>query len=369
MKIALTAPTYWPYGRRGERYINGLGRFLHSQGHEVTIITTKPGPPKEIIRDGLRVLYGSDYSSPLLSYKFRYNMFARTCYQALKQERFDIVQTIFYADTFGASFAKKCSPIKPIFYIPNGVPFHLGGFVSEFMYRRALKSAILLTPSNYLHDVMQENFGVASEVIYPGVDIDYFTPVPQKNLENPKILCMGDLGDPRKRTFLLVKAFEKLKEREPKAILQLSGRTFDSFPEQVSQAVRPEIRKDIQALGVGREEDVPKLYAQAAVTVLPSLYEAFGMVLTESLAAGTPVVGTRDGGIPEIIDNEDVGFLFEGDGLEAIDNLCEALHKAIVLARKAETTTNCRNHSERFSWPTIGGQLENFYKKLLSENP
>jgi glycosyltransferase involved in cell wall biosynthesis len=54
-------PTYWPYVRRGvERYIHELAVYLVSQGHEVDVITSKPGAGYETNTDGFRVIYLPD---------------------------------------------------------------------------------------------------------------------------------------------------------------------------------------------------------------------------------------------------------------------------------------------------------------------
>jgi glycosyltransferase involved in cell wall biosynthesis len=54
---------------------------------------------------------------------------------------------------------------------------------------------------------------------------------------------------------------------------------------------------------LGFRKDSPDLIAAADLLILPSLAEAFGLVLTEALYLGTPVVATRVGGIPEIVDD------------------------------------------------------------------
>src|SRR5262249_7037082 len=59
----------------------------------------------------------------------------------------------------------------------------------------------------------------------------------------------------------------------------------------------------------GFRKDSPDLIAAADLVVLPSLAEAFGLVLTEALYLGTPVVATRVGGIPEIVDDGMNGVL------------------------------------------------------------
>lgn len=63
--------------------------------------------------------------------------------------------------------------------------------------------------------------------------------------------------------------------------------------------------------GSVRHDKVYESFAQATVSVVPSLDEAFGYVCIESLAVGTPVLGSRVGGIPEIVRDRVDGFLFK----------------------------------------------------------
>ena len=56
---------------------------------------------------------------------------------------------------------------------------------------------------------------------------------------------------------------------------------------------------------------MPKVYAGADIFVMASENETFGQVFTEAMAAGTPVIGTNVGGIPEIISENKTGFLIE----------------------------------------------------------
>jgi glycosyltransferase involved in cell wall biosynthesis len=82
------------------------------------------------------------------------------------------------------------------------------------------------------------------------------------------------------------------------------------------------------------------------VAALPSSSEAFGLVLLEAMACGTPVVGFRDGGIPELIDGAPVGRLFDHPEPRA---LAQALLEAIELAQLPETAGTCRARAEEYS--------------------
>jgi len=121
-------------------------------------------------------------------------------------------------------------------------------------------------------------------------------------------------------------------------------------------------------------EDIPAVYGRASVSVLPSMWEAFGLVIIESLAAGTPVVGTRNGAIPSILDDPAIGRLFDpgADATVAPTNavgLAQALLEAIELSRLPETAPRCRRHVERYSWEVIGAQYEDLYRRLATGRP
>src|SRR5439155_1593557 len=85
-----------------------------------------------------------------------------------------------------------------------------------------------------------------------------------------------------------------------------------------------------------------RAYAGAWASVLPSVDEAFGLVLIESLAAGTPAVAARSGACPEIIDDDRVGRLFAPDDA---DDLLRAMEEALDLGSEAETSAPSRSGS------------------------
>src|SRR5207302_7368357 len=102
--------------------------------------------------------------------------------------------------------------------------------------------------------------------------------------------------------------------------------------------------------GVELVDDDPAVlapsYSAAWVTALTSVGEAFGLVLAESLACGTPVVGSRHGGIPENVDSPAVGRIFMDDDPAAI---ARTLVEALELCGDDGTTEACRLRAEASS--------------------
>jgi glycogen(starch) synthase len=82
-------------------------------------------------------------------------------------------------------------------------------------------------------------------------------------------------------------------------------------------ADRPEIVSRVTFVGWVEDSELQKFYADADVCCFPSRYESFGLVLVEAMAAGKPVVATRIGGIPTIIEDGGNGLLVEpGDAAD-----------------------------------------------------
>ena len=82
---------------------------------------------------------------------------------------------------------------------------------------------------------------------------------------------------------------------------------------------------------LGHRDDVPRLMSAADVLVHPSTSEAFGIVVIEAMMQGTPVVGSRAGAIPEIIDHGETGYLVEPADSEAISH---AVHRFLQDSKK-----------------------------------
>lgn len=119
--------------------------------------------------------------------------------------------------------------------------------------------------------------------------------------EDQHLLLIVARLHPEKGHHYLFEALPEIQRRtsKPVRLLVAGNGTFDAA-----------YRREVRAIGcddavtfLGFREDAPDLIAAADLLILPSLAEAFGLVLTEALYLGTPVVASRIGGIPEIVDD------------------------------------------------------------------
>jgi glycosyltransferase involved in cell wall biosynthesis len=374
MRILVSHPYYWPYVRRGsERFIHGLSQYLSGQGHQVEIVTSKPGRTKKIIEGGITINYLHEFRNPLL-YRFGITpelSFMPNALYSFLLRKYDMIHSFFYSDSIAASICKKFKNIRYVMTFA-GVPIaacYKKYPVYNYLINKAFKVAsVIIVASEYSKNYLWEDYKKDGVVIPGTVDLSKFYIAKNKDLDQPRVLCTAALTVPWKNVALLVKAFELFKTKVPKAILQLSGQVDYRLAKKLIDSVDSRIRTSIHILGVGTNQDLSKLYAEAAFTVLPSIREAFGSVLIESLASGTPVVGTESGGIPEIITDPKIGVLYKPNKTDTLPtntgDLCDAMCQALELAKNSKTPYLCRQHASKYDWSVVGPKIEEIYKKV-----
>jgi glycosyltransferase involved in cell wall biosynthesis len=134
-------------------------------------------------------------------------------------------------------------------------------------------------------------------------------PVPPAKRE-PVILNVGHIAW-RKGQVVLAEAFAQIAARHPEWTLQLAGQGADEvFTEQICRITR-EHRLDGRIRVLGKRNDALALMQRAAIYVQPSFWEALGLALQEAMFCGCACIGSRAGGIPELIQDGRTGILVE----------------------------------------------------------
>ncbi len=115
---------------------------------------------------------------------------------------------------------------------------------------------------------------------------------------------------------------------------------------------------------LGKQESVAELLACADLLVLPSETEAFGLAALEAMACGVPVVTTRVGGVPEVVEHGEVGFLAP---VGAVDEMAEYGLEILSDRTKWQSySAAARAAAERFSADRIVPMYEAYYAEVLS---
>ena len=255
-----------------------------------------------------------------------------------------------------------------------GVPviFHLhGGEFRQFVDERldastrqkvvdSLKACSLIYCLNdevagWLRSVLS---GVAVQVMPNPIDL------PQEEAPREKrdssILFLGRL-EQEKGVFDLLAAFSAIARQAPEARLLLCG---------VGSA-RAKLEKIVQENGLTSRVDFPgwvdgeekaRLLRRAGVFVLPSYAEGMPMSVLEAMVAGTPVVASRVGAVPEMLENGNSGFVVEAG---RVDELAEAILAALDDSRSADLSSRALARVREFySAKVVLDRLRWQYAKL-----
>lgn len=360
MRVALLNPCFWPEVRRGsERLAWELAAGLATHGVEAEIVTSHPGPTARTLEQGVAVTRlrrppGNRRLAP--RFGFDYVTHAPLSYGRLRRGRFDLVHALYPIDALAANRWGAVTG-RPAVFSMMGIPVR--EYLAEHrrrtaLIRRAVAGAAAVTAlSDAARSAFRRELGVDARVIAPGVDLERFAPGGQRAAV-PTIFCAADLEQPRKRVDLVVEATRRLRADAADTRLVLARprtRTAPGLPEWV------ELRD------VDDDADLARAHRDAWVSVLASRGEAFGLVLVESLACGTPVVAANDGGMPEIVNDESIGRLFAGGTAEA---LAGALREGLELGRTEDVVERCRARAESFSTRRCAGAFAALYRELAA---
>lgn len=180
----------------------------------------------------------------------------------------------------------------------------------------------------------------------------------------PLIVCPGRL-QPSKGQDVLLKALPRLIQTIPNLVVEFVG----DGPQQhqfMALAESLGVSRHCRFLGRLSQAEVMRRMAHAWVTVVPSRSEAFGLVNIESLAVGTPVVGSRVGGVPEIIRDGLDGHLVAPEEPMALAERLEALLLAPLKREQMEKNARSR-FLEVFEQSKVVRQQANWLDGLLNK--
>jgi D-inositol-3-phosphate glycosyltransferase len=125
------------------------------------------------------------------------------------------------------------------------------------------------------------------------------------------------------------------------------------------------LEANVSFVGSRGQEDLALYYAAADLCAVPSLTESFGLVALEAMACGTPVVGTRVGGLQTVIESGKSGLLVPAGDDEA---LAEAMAEVLTDARlRMHLAHGARDRAEHFTWSRVGDRIVDLYDRVLDE--
>ena len=241
---------------------------------------------------------------------------------------------------------------------------------------------VIMTESQYMKQKVIDIHHIADDriLVNPGgVDLDRFCEAKsRKNLKRELGLPAGRIHvltvrnlEPRMGLDHLVKAISLLKGEVTDVHLIIGGEGPErQYLEHMIH--RYDLSDDVTMTGFIPVEQLPQYYQAADFFVLPTRdLEGFGLVTVESLACGTPVLGTPVGGTVEILSGFDNAFLFSDTSPEAIaKGIAWAINCWLKDGPKYERLrASCRTYVEKkFSWQRHINQLNSIIDNLIASS-
>ena len=233
--------------------------------------------------------------------------------------------------------------------------------------------ATVVTSSTATSDRVRELLGVEPVTIHlgppkpsaAGSPLDPPAGVEAILESEPFVLSIGTV-ERRKNLPVLIDAFGRLGAEHETVRLVVAGRDGDDAPAAARALARldPAVRSRVHRMTTVDDATKQWLLHHATALAYPSLDEGFGFPILEAQLAGTPVVGSSAGSIPEI-GGSAVLLSLPSD----VDALAANLFWVVTSEAQRERLTRLgRRNVERFSWESTASQLRDLYHRLADEN-
>lgn len=245
------------------------------------------------------------------------------------------------------------------------------------LFRRQILDAVkradrLIAVSEFTRSELIERFRLSPDrirVIHPGVGRE-FSPLQEfeqidclkskYGIKRKYILFVGFI-EAKKNLPRLVEAFAEVKRSLPEPYQLVIAGPPGPAMEEVTRKIRELfLEGEVLLTGAVPRQELPLLYAGAALFTFPSLQEGFGIPPLEAMACGTPVIASNVTSLPEIVGP--AGLLV--DPLRT-ETLAEAIHKVLTDPSLSEALKQKGlTHSKQFSWERMARETLHLYQEL-----
>ena len=385
-------------------YVRELARELGRRGHEVDVFTRwreKDDPRIQTLGPNARVVHIQSgpmgYWPKMDVYEHLEEFTAKLdAHVASEGKQYDLMHSHYWLS------AEVARTLAPRWGVPRIQMFHTLGLVKREVMdedidgesdiriaieRRAVRdSAAVVAASQIERGELLDLYDADRSkvhIIPCGVDPNVFRPLRQVDARE-------QLGrDQCERLVLFVGRIEQIKGID--VLLRALGLLFVRHPELrndvcllvVGGALDPgddapetekiqELRRlvhqhrmeaNVSFVGSLDQPTLATYYAAADLCAVPSLTESFGLVALEAMACGTPVVGTRVGGLQTLIEDGQSGMLVPAGDYQA---LADAIARVLTDARlRMHLAHGARERAEHYTWQSVGARIEALYARIL----
>ena len=187
---------------------------------------------------------------------------------------------------------------------------------------------------------------------------------PQNGLDAQRVLFVGVLTR-LKRPLDVIRAFGKLKERYPAAVLSIIGEAEDEiYAAEMKEYIARTGITGVEFLGPRTQQDVAAFMRRSTVLVLASVQENSPMAIAEAMASGLPVIASNVGGVPMMIADGVDGLMFECGNIDLLTECMSRLFNENNL--RSVLSRNGRQRAlQTYSSRAVAGATVNLYRTIL----
>ena len=359
-----------------------LGKLLAGRGHRVDLFSTETPVRLTDGHPGVRFHRVETPSYPLFREPQYLLSLANRIVQVARDTPLDIIHAHYAIPHATAAYLARqvlagggASRVPRVVTTLHGTDITLLGGDPSFKDIVAFsiqQSDGVTAVSESLKEDTYDNLGVSCDIhVIPNfVDCDYYQRREVHDLratlglEGRKVLIHMSNFRPVKRAGAVVKIFAQVRQRLPATLLMVGHGPEHADAVRLAHALN--VSDDVRFLGT--QEQVVPLLSLAEVFLLPSSQESFGLAALEAMACGVPVVASRVGGVPEVIDDGVNGYL------HATEDLAGMAASAVRLLSDGPTQRRMavaarRTAQDRFCDTRIVPLYEACYESVLARLP
>lgn len=237
-----------------------------------------------------------------------------------------------------------------------------------FEKKGLIEADSIIAVSKWIKKKVELIIGPNTKTVYipNGVDISTFKHVDVEAESaltiHPSIFFVGRLIK-FKGVDILINSLYYVKKDFPQVHLYVAG-DGPQLPQLKGLVSHLNLETNITFLGYLSEIDKQMFLHESDIFVIPSRYETFGIVVLEALKAGTPIVASKVGGIPDILGDGDYGILFNPEDVQDLARCITSLLSDSELQK--ELSEKGLNRVLDYSWDDIAKDTLDLYSSLVA---
>ncbi len=381
MNILMLSKSYSPYVHNGrDRHVVELSQHIAGKGISVHIVTPNGGQFENAYNQEYELLDGVHVHRPrakLSSEYYKLNLHHHNyslfeCSLALGQQRkFDLIHAHDVEVGIAALFLKR------VLELPLCVTVHYLYEMNNYAYESQFEKWILpecdniITVSHWMREQIMRLYPDTKNitVIPNGINLSTFSPGRPEiealpHADNRKVILYVGRLSPEKGLDVLMRSVARIITQEDRLHLVVVGTGKDQF--YYDMCMELGLAKHVTFLGFVNDEAILRsIYRQADVVVVPSVFEAFGLVALEAMACGAPTIVTDVGGLPDVVVNNSCGLVVPARDEQAIiDAILLVINNQNVADR---FRSNGLERVKRFGWADVSSRTVDLYAAQLSK--